>query len=155
MSKLVVYYSRTGRTRKVAKKIADELDCEIVSIRDRTDRSGVLGYLKSGFHTIRKVDTDIESVGTDPGDHDLVIIGTPVWVGTMATPVRSYLGKYGKELPEVAFFSTQGDVKPQKAFKDMSALIGKTPKATLILKDRDVDMGRYGRELSDFLRALR
>jgi flavodoxin len=49
---LIVYYSRTGHTRDVARAIRDELGCEIERTADRGRRGGVLGYLRSGFDAV-------------------------------------------------------------------------------------------------------
>jgi flavodoxin len=43
MKTLVVYYSRTGTTRKVAEAIAGILRCDIEEVVDTKKRSGILG----------------------------------------------------------------------------------------------------------------
>ena len=48
MKTIVVYYSRTGNTRKVAEELADTLKCDIEQIIDTQKRSDVLGFLRSG-----------------------------------------------------------------------------------------------------------
>ncbi|MGZ7109578.1 MAG: flavodoxin family protein, partial [Methanobacterium sp.] len=48
MKILVVFYSRTDNTRKVAEEIKNSLDCDIEEIIDTQNRSGPLGYMRSG-----------------------------------------------------------------------------------------------------------
>ncbi|MCK4376551.1 MAG: flavodoxin, partial [Candidatus Brocadiae bacterium] len=74
---LVVYYSRSGTTRKAAEAIAGLLGCDIEEILDRKDRSGVTGYLVSLKDSALRKPAEIEPVRRDPADYDLVVIGTP------------------------------------------------------------------------------
>ena len=64
----------------------------------------------------------------------MVVIGTPVLVGTMAPAVKTYLEKY--PLKEVAFFCTAGDTQKQ-AFKEMQEL-SKKPLATLEISEKNL-----------------
>lgn len=49
---LVVYYSRTGKTRLVAGKVAELLGGDLVEIREAKDRSGLRGWLGAGRDTL-------------------------------------------------------------------------------------------------------
>ena len=59
MKTLVVYYSRTGFTKLVAEMIADKLGADCKEIIDKTDRKGVLGYLKAARDAMQKKKTKI------------------------------------------------------------------------------------------------
>ena len=86
MKALVVYYSRSGVTRKVAQALAAALGAEIEEIVDTKDRSGAGGWLKAGADASLKRLTAIQPMTKDPAGYDLVVIGTPVWGWTM-TPI--------------------------------------------------------------------
>ncbi len=47
MNALVVHYSRTGTTKKVAEKLAFLLKCVSEEIHDTTNRKGKLGWLRA------------------------------------------------------------------------------------------------------------
>jgi flavodoxin len=47
MKTLVVYYSRTGKTRFVAERVASELKADIEEVVDLKNRSGRFGFLKA------------------------------------------------------------------------------------------------------------
>ena len=126
---LVVYYSRTGNTKKLAQKLAQKSLADIDEIVDLQNRSGVLGFLKGGRDAFRKKRTEI-NYDKNPENYDVVVIGTPVWVGTMAPAVKSYLEKHA--LKNVAFFCTYGG-QPANTFKDMQSLTTK-PVAVLGVK---------------------
>ncbi|HYJ11929.1 MAG TPA: hypothetical protein VEX18_23050, partial [Polyangiaceae bacterium] len=46
---LVVYFSRTGSTRKVAEGIAHAADADLEELRESRSRRGLLGWLRSGY----------------------------------------------------------------------------------------------------------
>lgn len=48
MSRLVVFYSRTGNTKKVAEALARELKCDTDEILETKSRKGILGYIFAG-----------------------------------------------------------------------------------------------------------
>ena len=78
MKALVVYYSRKGRTKKVAETISNIISCDIEEIADTKDRTGLLGYIHSGRQAMKKKLTAIKNTEKEPSKYDLVIIGTPV-----------------------------------------------------------------------------
>lgn len=47
MQTLVVYYSRTGNTRQIAREISDSLECDMEEIIATKKRSGMMGYLNA------------------------------------------------------------------------------------------------------------
>ncbi|MFH0839199.1 MAG: hypothetical protein V1893_03330 [Candidatus Omnitrophota bacterium] len=143
MKYVVVFYSRTGVTRKVAHTIAGILKCDCEEIVDTKDRSGVIGYVKSGTDAASKKLTVIKNPQKDPGLYDLVILGTPVWAFTMTPAMRTYIIQHKEKFKLVAFFCTQGGAGGKKTFKDMEALCGKKPIGMLILKTAEVLHGEY------------
>jgi len=144
MKILVVFYSRTGVTKKAAERIAAHLreraDVQITAeeITEPKDRSGILGWLGAGRDAMRKKETPIEPVRANPADFDLVVIGTPVWAWTAASPVRTFCVQHGKEAKKVAFFCTMGGTGDKKTFEALETLCGRPPVATLGLLQRHV-----------------
>ncbi|MHB9155725.1 MAG: flavodoxin family protein [Endomicrobiales bacterium] len=103
---LVVYYSRTGTTGRVAKDIAARLDADIEKITDLKKRSGAAGRLYAGRDAVRRSTTEIGPVEKNPADYDLTVIGTPIWAGNMTSAVRTYLGNTKTRVKNIACFST-------------------------------------------------
>jgi flavodoxin len=135
---LVVYYSRTGNTRKVGAAIAEALGADVEEIVDKKDRSGALGFVTGARDAMLKALTEIGEPQNDPAAYDLVIIGTPVWAWTMCPAVRAYLVRVKDKLRGVAFFSTAGSTGLKGTFEDMAKLCGKEPAATLGIKEKEL-----------------
>ena len=49
MKTLIVYYSRTQQTEKIAKAIQKDLNCDIEEITAEKKYDGIIGYIKGGF----------------------------------------------------------------------------------------------------------
>ncbi|MBU1131571.1 hypothetical protein KJ840_05575 [Patescibacteria group bacterium] len=151
---LVVYYSRTGTTEKVAGQLAKKLDADLEEIVDQNSRKGVVGYLRSGRDAIRKKEIFIEPVKKDPAQYDLVVIGTPVWAFTMSAPVRTYLNSYKDKFNQIAFFTSQGGDKEQKVFKDMERLAGKPSMARMFITTKEAVNDKFAGKLDEFIQQL-
>ena len=87
MKTLVVYYSRSNITKKIAEEIQKELNGDIEEIKPLKSYEGKTGYAKAGYESVRRKTPEIEAVKHNPADYDLAVIGTPVWASTMASPV--------------------------------------------------------------------
>jgi len=135
---IVVYYSRTGNTRKVAKAIAGELGCESKKITDLKDRSGVLGYISGGKDAISKKLTKIKEEKTKYKSYDVYIIGTPVWGSNPCPAIRTYLLENKKKLKKVAFFCTAGGGTMESTLLEMEKISEKTPFATLPIQAAEI-----------------
>ncbi len=144
MNALVVYYSRTGVTRKAAEAIGEALrnvgadNVQIEEITEPKSRKGALGWLMAGRDATLKRPAAIQPIKADVGSFDVIVIGTPVWAFTCATPVRTFCQEHGREAKQVAFFCTMGGTGDKRALREMEALCAKPPLATLALIDRQV-----------------
>jgi len=155
MNALVVYYSRTGSTRKVAQAISDQLDGSMEEITEPKSRKGIIGFMRSGFEAMRQKPSKINPITANPADFDFIIIGSPVWGGSLSSPVRAFLVEYGKVLGNVAFFSTKGGSATPKLFAQMESLVGKAPVATLELRQSEVEKQAFAERLDSFLEKVK
>jgi flavodoxin len=155
MKILIVYYSRDGHTRTIAKEMSSILAADIEEIREMKKRKGIIGWLSAGQDSFLKRTVVIENSVIDPTNYDLVIIGTPVWAWTMSPGVRAWLKKYGKNLKKVIFFVTMGGSGDKRTFADMTKLCANPPLLTASFIDKTIDTKWYQAELDKFLREIR
>jgi hypothetical protein len=155
MRSLVVYYSFSGNTRKVADRAARELDADRAEVRAARYEAGAFRFLRAAFDSWRGRLPAIEVSGGSPDAYDLVLLMSPVWAGHAATPIRAYLAENRGKLKRVAFLLTCAGSCPPRAFEEMAALAGLEPEATLIVRDREIE-GSAGRAaaLASFLASL-
>ncbi|MBD3259128.1 hypothetical protein GF371_00695 [Candidatus Woesearchaeota archaeon] len=155
MKALVVYFSRTGNTKKVAQKIKQNLKCDIEEITDAVKRQGTMGYMKCGAHSSLKMRTRINATDKDPSRYDLIIIGTPVWAFNMSSPVRTYIIKNRDKFNKVAFFCTLGGKGSRKTLHDMEMKCNKEPEANLAVYEREIKENRFADKVKKFCKMLK
>lgn len=106
---LLVFYSRTGYTRRIASEISAACVCDVEELHDTVGRGGPLGYARSLLEAIARFDTLLAPAQHDPADYDLVVVGTPIWFWNLSSPVHTWARKHRGGLREVALFYTRGD----------------------------------------------
>jgi len=155
MKSLVVYYSRTGTTKRAATAISRVLGSDIEEIIDTTDRRGIAGWLCAGRDAWLKVPAVIKRPKMNPSKYRIVIIGTPVWSFTVTPAVRTYIAKNFKRFKRVAFFSTKDGRMSKGELKAMQELCGKKPVAKLELTRKEMMSGKYYEMIKRFAKKIK
>jgi hypothetical protein len=115
---LVVYHSRRGSTRRVAREIAYPLFADVEEIRPSHGRAGILGYL---------LPSAIETPRYDPAYYDLVVLGTPVEGASVSSPVRAYLRDVGRRIRRLAVVAVGECDGPARLSRRIYGLSGRVP----------------------------
>ena len=152
---LVVFYSRSGTTRRIAKALSEALKCDLEEITEPEPRTGLPGYIRSLLEASWKRPSTILPKKHELSSYDLVVIGTPVWAWSLSSPVRAYLTATASQLPKVAFFCTLGGSGSESAFAQMTAIVRKEPRAVCAITQREALSDNYSDRLSPFEKALR
>jgi len=159
MKALVVYYSRTGNTKRVAEALAEALrqrkcDATLEEIVERKDRSGLLGWLRAGRDATLNKETEIEEMKNDAAEFDVVVVGTPVWAFTATPAVVTFLRRYGGKIKKAAFFCTLNSKGARRALARMGKVSGKNPIAEAAFYAKSIKKGEFVKEVEDFARSL-
>jgi flavodoxin len=152
---LVVYYSLSGNTARVAREIAKRMNADVESIQDKHHGVGVFAYLKDVIDAVRGVSAKIDAPLRDPRDYSLVIVGTPVWAGHITPAVRAYLEQTVGQHEAVAFFVTSGNTGAEQVVPAME-LAGKC-KAIAFTGFNAHDLAArstYDRKIAEFLHSM-
>lgn len=151
---LVVYFSRTGYTEKVAERLAERCGAHAEAIREPRSRLGFFAYIRSAREALKGRPAQILPLLHDPKSYDLVVVGTPVWAGHVSSPVRACLEAHRESLGRVAFFCTQHASGGEKVLQEMAEISGKQPVATLVVSDAEIRQGGAWPKLDRFIRGL-
>lgn len=91
--KLIVYFSYTGNTKKIAEEIQKKLNCDIIEIKPEkpysTDYQTVVDEEQNNESSNKT--PDIQKINVDLNKYDEIIIGSPVWWYTIAPVIRTFL----------------------------------------------------------------
>lgn len=123
MTDLVIYYSRTNNTKIAAKTIAQEKNAEILEVRDKTNRSGPIGYMIGALDAIINKKTSIEYPKKNLKEYDIIYIGTPVWAGKPAPAINEFIKENDFGGVNVVSFCTMGSNGDKSTIEAMNYLL--------------------------------
>jgi len=113
MKCLVIYYSYNGACARVSEAIQDVMHADILEVKPR-------GKSRWMYFFSRK--PKIEPAKVSFEEYDMIFIGTPVWFGTFAPPLHTFLKEYKLEHKKVALFCCSKRYKG-KLFEHLEELL--------------------------------
>lgn len=122
MKKLIIFYSYTGNTKKIANIIKEKLNCDILELEPlkpfSTNYDEVVNEYQN--NSINK-EVEIKDIKIDLDNYDEFIIGTPVWWYTISPVITKFLKKYKLENKIIYPFATNAGWLGH-TFKDFNKL---------------------------------
>ena len=132
---LVLYYSQTGTTKQVAEELQRLLGADIDSIvavkSYGTDYDATIERWKKEREDSAKV--EIKPIQSNINDYDTIFLGFPIWGGSYASPISTFVSENLLEGKTVITFATFGSGGIEQATVDVRKA----------LPDADVEEG-YG-----------
>ena len=119
---LVLYYSQTSNTKAVAQEIATKLGAdleEIVAVQPY-DGDFQATIERSMQEREQGITPEIQPVKADIAQYDVVFIGYPVWFGTYAPPIATFLNKMDLSGKKIVPFCTFGSGGLESSVKDLA-----------------------------------
>lgn len=151
---LVLYYSQTSNTRGVAQEIATRLNADIeeivpVQAYDGDFQATIDRCMKEREQGITP---EVKPLTANISAYDVIFIGYPVWFGTFAPPVASFLDQVDLSGKKVVPFCTFGSGGLESSTKDLAT---KQPKAEILpgYGVRAARLAAVPKELDNFLKA--
>ena len=129
---LVLYYSRTGTTRTIARELAKTLPSEIEEIISRKERHGIWA-ITCVFDQLFDRDDDIEPARKGLDIYNPLIIATPVWIHRISSPMRTFLKHTtlkGKDVFLVLTNNGNFDEKDEKEIREYISSYGFSTKGS-------------------------
>jgi len=121
MKTLVVFYSLTGNTKKLADSVAEAVAGDVLEIRLKKDlpKEGFLKYFWAGKQVVIRELPELLPLDKKPSDYGLIFLGTPVWGSNFASAVRSFLAKTKLRNKKIALFCSHGGDDSGKTFIEL------------------------------------
>ena len=151
---LVVFYSQTSNTKAVATEIATKLGADMAEIVP-------VELYEGDFHaTIERgkkeldegVYPEIQPLTVNVADYDVVFLGYPIWFGTYAPPVFTFLDQVDLSGKKIVPFCTFGSGGLESSLKD---LVSAEPEAEILpgYGVRAARLEAMPKEIDQFLKA--
>lgn len=119
MKTLIVYYSKSGNTRKVAEKVRGALACDWDEMQ-----------YDQAAHT---VDSKLS-----PADYERVILMCPIWAFRLPEPMRLYLHQRRAEIKRYRLAVTCGGLGLRGCVSDCKKILGKPPEAAVKIRAQSI-----------------
>lgn len=103
---IVVYYSYEGSTEKVAKLIAKTIGVEAHAIKPVKEMKykGFLKFFIGGMNVVLGKKPKIQPIDIDFNKYDLIFLGSPIWAGTFAPPIKTFIDSNILANKKIAYF---------------------------------------------------
>ncbi len=110
MAYQVVYFTRTGNSKRIAEKIASRLSADVLAISDGHSWKGFWGFFIGGFYSSidKKVRISVEGELDPEAEYVLV---APTWAGKLAPAGRAFIAMAGKERIHLVATHSGGGIK--------------------------------------------
>lgn len=118
MKKLVVYYSYTGGTKRVAEEKAAQLQADLLEVGKAYKPSKLGAFLGGSFAAMRGKSANIENIADKLAAYDEISIMGPVWAGLPAPAVNAILAQLPQDKQVNAYmFSATGHSRCREYFQ--------------------------------------
>jgi len=137
MKNKVLYFSRSGNSKRIADKVAKKIGCETIEITDNVSWKGIFGFVKGGYYSLHKKVTKI-SLENDynPAEADNIILVVPLWAGGTAPAGYSFLQNEIGHIKNLYFIVSSDGSAPDKAFLKLEAMVGSIKNKYGIIKNK-------------------
>lgn len=128
---LVIYYSQTSNTKGVAQEIATKLGADIEEIVPVELYDGDFqATIERGKKELDEGSfPEIQPLKANVADYDVVFLGYPIWFGTYAPPIATFLNQVDLKGKKLVPFCTFGSGGLESSVKDLSE---KQPNAEIL-----------------------
>ena len=84
MKSIVLYYSYTGNTKKVAEKLAKTQGADLVEIKTVKRKGRFLTYLVDCPRAMRHKSVPIQPLAVNLSDYEMITMASPIWASNPA-----------------------------------------------------------------------
>jgi len=128
----VVYFSRSGKTREIAKKLSSKLDTNVFEVTDDKNWKGIFGFIRGGFYA--SFDKDVKvSYDKKATEADVIITLSPLWAGGPSPAMRKFIRENKSKNIHLVLTNDGSDInkafaKTKKIIPEISKMYGITKK---------------------------
>ena len=128
---LVLYYSQGGTTEAVALEIASQTGSDIATIEPAEPYPSEYGATVQKALSDRQAGIlpEVKPLAVSLDGYDIIYLGYPIWFGTCAPPMQSFLKANSLEGKKVVPFCSFGSGGLEKSIEDLGAA---APGATIL-----------------------
>lgn len=127
--KLVAYFSASGVTAKLAKKLAETIDADLFEIKpvepySEADQNWKNPLARCNKEKIGKKDVPVSGIVENMDEYDTVYLGFPIWYWAAPNVVNTFIKQYDFSHKKVVLFATSGGSDMGKTAEKLQPYLG-------------------------------
>ncbi len=134
MNYKVVYFTRTGTSKRIADKIAAKLSCETIQITDNKNWKGIFGFIKAGYYSSTNKAVDIKINKKIEADDELIVV-SPLWAGGIAPAIKVFLETTPLDKVQLVVTSNGSNIKNRSGYKSVIDIVKNENNEDAIISD--------------------
>lgn len=119
----IYYFSRTGRSKQIAKELAQRFGTTERNIDDGKDWSGPIHYIQAGY--LASSCKSLPASYLPPAPDETTILVFPVWAGKFPPAVRTFVNEVGRKNILAIPTSLGSTLRDREGFLQVIDLVGK------------------------------
>lgn len=160
MKKAIVYYSMSGNTDYVARKISDKIEADLIKIEPKKEypTKGLRKFLWGGKSAVMGETPELEEYKFDGEKYDYVIFGTPVWASSFTPPIRTFIKENKEKLngKKIAVFTCYMGGGADKAIEKLKQClnIDKFETELILIDPKDKESDEKNKRIEEFCKEI-
>ncbi len=150
---LVVFFTRTGNSERLADEISIKLHGDIDEIKSEFKYLGISGFIRAGYRSVTKKIDQIE-FQKDPSKYKIVVLVSPIWASNIPPAIRSYINKNKESLKNYGLIINGAMKENKKAYENFKELLG-NPVSEYVADNSNIDYEICQKDLEDFADKIR
>lgn len=144
MKAAVIYYSRSGVTKRIAEKVQKKFDADMYFVEpEKAYGNNASAVVRVIGEKASKNDPVLKTKIADFSAYDTVFIGFPIWAGSLPQFLQEYISKANLDGKRVIPFATAGANGKERSLKLLKELLPKSDITdyfyTSMMKGADAD----------------
>ena len=120
----VIYYSKSGATRKIAEKIQAGKNADLYLVEPEDAYGGYISSVaRVGKEKLTGKTAGLKTAVSDFSEYDVVFIGFPIWYGTLPPFLQEYIRQCDLKGKRIIPFATAGANGRESALKTLQELL--------------------------------
>lgn len=137
MENKVLFFTRSGNSKRIAEKAAEKLGCEALEITDDVSWKGFFGFIKGGFYSInQKITRVLVENDYNVSEADAIVLVVPLWAGNSAPAGYSFLLKEMKNIKKLYMVICNDGSDVEKAYNKLENMVGNIKNKYSISKNK-------------------
>lgn len=154
-STLIVFYSLTGNSRRLAQLLAAQTGWPVGEVLEERPRTaGPLGFLRCVLDSIFHRSPAVRYQGPEPASFANLVLIAPIWARELAGPMRSFVAGRQDRAQRIAVLTTMGGRGGSNAVAEIGRIAGRDPVLSEVVTAREVEDGSCARAVEAFSRAV-